>query len=150
VTADVPPQERPDLTTRAWRKLTSQMRASAKANGTPCSLCGLPIDFTASPRTRWSFSVDHVHAVWLGGDVRGDLAVAHFHSAATRARAHGCVTGGRHRSAQRRPATGETKPVLVRGRPAPARIGRDLSLAKTNKRLAREPLLDRAAEPLAN
>ena len=34
--------------------------AALRAKGLPCSLCGLPIDYHAAPRTRWSFSVDHV------------------------------------------------------------------------------------------
>lgn len=35
--------------------------------GAPCWLCGLPIDLEAAPRTRWSFSVDHVTPRSKGG-----------------------------------------------------------------------------------
>lgn len=45
---------------RPWVRRSAALRARAKAQNVPCSACGLPIDWSAEPRSRWSFSVDHV------------------------------------------------------------------------------------------
>lgn len=35
--------------------------------GEPCHICEAPIDLTVPPRTRWSFSVDHITPRSKGG-----------------------------------------------------------------------------------
>jgi len=69
---------RADLNTYTWKRRRQGLRAHAKANNLPCAECGLPIDWTAPPRTRWSFSADHEHEVQHGGDPNGPLRVTHY------------------------------------------------------------------------
>ena len=57
-------RKRRDLDTAAWQKLRARLRAERQ----PCWICGAPIDYDADPRSRWSFSVDHVIPVSRGGD----------------------------------------------------------------------------------
>lgn len=54
---------------RRYLRLCAQVRRQAQEQGTPCWLCGQPIDFNAVPRTRWSFSLDHVLSLVHGGDL---------------------------------------------------------------------------------
>lgn len=63
-------------TGRPWERLAS----SVKARRDPCWLCGYPIDYDAEPRTRWSFSVDHIVPLSQGGTPRdpANLAAAHY------------------------------------------------------------------------
>ena len=59
-----------------WQRLAARVLAEE----TTCWLCGMPIDFDAPPRTRWSPSVDHVLPRSLGGDPfdRSNLRAAHY------------------------------------------------------------------------
>lgn len=43
--------------------------AMVRARRDPCALCGHPIDYGAPPRTRWSFSLDHILSLAHGGDL---------------------------------------------------------------------------------
>lgn len=52
---------------RRYLRRAAVLRAEAKRRNLPCSLCGLPIDWSAPPRTRWSFSLDHIEALANGG-----------------------------------------------------------------------------------
>jgi 5-methylcytosine-specific restriction endonuclease McrA len=48
-------------------------------HGAPCHLCGHPIDLHAEPRTRWSFSVDHLIPRSKGGkSTLTNSAPAHY------------------------------------------------------------------------
>ena len=65
--------------TYAWQLLRARVIARAKNLDEPCG-CGLPIDWDAPPRSRWSPSVDHIHSIKHGGpplDMH-NLRVAHF------------------------------------------------------------------------
>ena len=53
-------------TGRPWRTLHALIRSYQL----PCWLCGQPINYTAPPRTRWSFTVDHAQPISKGGDPR--------------------------------------------------------------------------------
>lgn len=46
----------------------------------PCSLCGHPIDYHAPPRTRWSFSLEHIVSLAHGGALLdpANATAAHF------------------------------------------------------------------------
>jgi len=59
-----------------WQQLAKRVLAEEKI----CWLCGLPIDFDAPPRSRWSPSVDHVIPWTQGGSIydRSNLRAAHF------------------------------------------------------------------------
>lgn len=46
----------PSLQGAAYNALVRQVRNEEDT----CWLCGRPIDYDAPPRTRWSFSLDHV------------------------------------------------------------------------------------------
>lgn len=95
-------------TGRPWRSASAAVRARAAA-GEPCCRCGGQIDVTLPPRTRWSFSVDHLVPLSRGGDplAPGNLAPCH----------HGCNARGgagltnsarrRRRSAAKARAGGE-------------------------------------------
>lgn len=64
-------------TGHTWRKLSDQVRKE-ESN---CWLCGVMIDMHAAPRTRWSFSVDHVVPASIDPSlalVRGNLRAAHY------------------------------------------------------------------------
>lgn len=50
---------------KRYLKLCAQVRALRL----PCSLCGQPIDYHAPPRTRWSFSLEHIVSLAHGGDL---------------------------------------------------------------------------------
>jgi hypothetical protein len=51
---------------RRWRTAAAAVRARA-ARGEPCHVCGGRIDLTLPARSPWSFSVDHVVELALGG-----------------------------------------------------------------------------------
>lgn len=53
-------------------------RAAVLKPGSRCWLCGIAIDFTARPRTRWAPSADHLHPVSLGGHALGPMKPAHY------------------------------------------------------------------------
>lgn len=57
-----------------------QARAKVKARHEPCWICGHPIDWDAPPRSRRSFSVDHVTPRSKGGDpyALSNLRTAHY------------------------------------------------------------------------
>lgn len=67
-----------------WKEL----RAKVLSEESHCWLCGLPLDFDAPPRTRWSPSVDHRIPRSLGGDMfdRDNLRAAHYGCNAGRGR----------------------------------------------------------------
>lgn len=71
----MPPRSK-GRTGRPWRRAAEQLRARRE----PCWLCHLPIDYNAKPRTRWSFSVDHVIPLSRGGPERNPelLRPAHY------------------------------------------------------------------------
>lgn len=45
-----------------------RLRAAMRAQGLPCGICGRQIDYFAKPKTRWSFSVDHIRPLSMGGN----------------------------------------------------------------------------------
>lgn len=59
-----------------WRRLV----ADVKRRGDPCWLCGHPIDWQAEPRTRHSFSLDHIVPLSKGGSLLdpANAATAHY------------------------------------------------------------------------
>ena len=61
---------------RRWQNLTRRVLNEESV----CWLCGLPLDFAADPRTRWSPSVDHIIPRSKGGSVydRANLRAAHY------------------------------------------------------------------------
>lgn len=61
---------------RAYRRLCARVKAEEPS----CWLCSKPIDPDAPPRTRWSFSLDHVTPRSRGGSVmdRGNARAAHY------------------------------------------------------------------------
>lgn len=69
-------RDRTGVVGREWEKA----RAKVKARREPCWICGHPIDWDAAPRTRWSFSVDHVIPRSKGGDpyAQSNLRTAHY------------------------------------------------------------------------
>lgn len=48
---------------KRYLKLCAQVRARRL----PCALCGQPIDYNAPPRSRWSFSLEHIESLVHGG-----------------------------------------------------------------------------------
>jgi 5-methylcytosine-specific restriction endonuclease McrA len=54
--------------------------AQVRKRRDPCGLCGQPIDYNAPPRTRWSFSLDHITPLAHGGGVldEANAQAAHF------------------------------------------------------------------------
>lgn len=54
---------------KRYLRLCAQVRRDSREQGGLCTLCGLPIDYNAPPRTRWSFSLDHITSLVHGGDV---------------------------------------------------------------------------------
>jgi hypothetical protein len=61
----------------AWKYLERQVYSEESV----CWLCHTPVDFSATPRTRWSKSVDHVKSVVDFPHlvlVRSNLRLAHY------------------------------------------------------------------------
>lgn len=44
-----------------------KLRARLRAEGRPCHICGMPIDYTLPPGDPWSFEVDEIVPVSRGG-----------------------------------------------------------------------------------
>lgn len=44
------------------------LRQRVKALGLPCAICGLPIDYSLPPLHPWSYELDEIIPVSLGGD----------------------------------------------------------------------------------
>jgi 5-methylcytosine-specific restriction endonuclease McrA len=88
---------------KPYRKLCAQVRARRD----PCALCGHPIDYDAPPRTRWSFSLEHVVSLAHGGSLLDPANVTAAH--------YGCNSrrGGRTRRHRPEPAL---PPVVVTSR----------------------------------
>lgn len=74
-----------DLHTHAYR----QLRTKQRNKGLPCWLCGLPIDYHAPPRTRWSFTLDHVIPRSLGGDPLSEANSRSAHYSCNSSRGNG-------------------------------------------------------------
>ena len=85
-----------DLRSHAWKKA----RAKVLAHAHLCYLCGLPIDRTVDPRSRWAPSVDHVIPRSLGGSLTApaNLRAAHY----------GCNSKRGNGTKRRRPPTSST------------------------------------------
>jgi hypothetical protein len=49
------------LQSGAWNTLRTKAKAQWKANDLPCGICGQPIDWSASGRTSYGASVDHIN-----------------------------------------------------------------------------------------
>ena len=47
-----------------------KLRAQVRTEEPNCCHCGQPIDHTAPPRTRWSFSVEHLIPVSIRPDLK--------------------------------------------------------------------------------
>jgi hypothetical protein len=57
----------------AWQRIRRRIVAAARAANLPYAKCGHPIDYTASGRTRFGPSVDHVYALAIyGGEIALD------------------------------------------------------------------------------
>lgn len=56
-----------------------KVRSWLKAQGLPCALCGRPIDYSLPARDPWSFEVDEIVPVSLGGSPydKGNVQPAH-------------------------------------------------------------------------
>lgn len=52
-----------------YRRLALQCIAIGRANGSPCAICGYPINYDAEPRTRWSPTAHHLDPPSLGHPV---------------------------------------------------------------------------------
>ena len=50
---------------QAWTNLRARAVAAARKADAPCPVCGRPIDYTASGRTPWGPSGDHIISVAL-------------------------------------------------------------------------------------
>lgn len=79
--------------------------ANVRRRRLPCSICGHPIDYNAPPRTRWSFSLEHVQSLAHGGALLdpANATAAHY----------GC--NSRRGGATRRGKPEPRVPVVVRG-----------------------------------
>lgn len=66
-----------------------QLRDKQRAKHLPCWICGLPIDYHAPPRTRWSFSLDHVVPRSLGGDALSEANARSSHLSCNSGRGNG-------------------------------------------------------------
>lgn len=53
---------------RANGSRRTALRCRLRAEGRPCHLCGLPIDYSLPPGHPWSFEVDEIVPVSRGGD----------------------------------------------------------------------------------
>lgn len=62
---------------RAYVAKRNALRRQVAKNGTPCHLCGQPIDTTLEWRHPMSFTADHIDAIAAGGRMTGDLLPAH-------------------------------------------------------------------------
>ncbi len=64
----------------AWTKASRALKAECQRIDEPCHLCGKPIDYTAPPTSRWSFTADHIVTLSGGGALvpePGGLRPAH-------------------------------------------------------------------------
>lgn len=77
--------------------------AKVRARRDPCGLCGQPIDYNAPPRTRWSFSLDHIISLAHGGDLLDERNAQSAH--------YGC--NSRRGGATRRGRPERRVPVVV-------------------------------------
>jgi 5-methylcytosine-specific restriction endonuclease McrA len=83
----MPAKSRAGIVGAQWLKVREVVRQQVKA-GRPCAICLRPIDLRSPdqggppPRTRWSFSVDHLEPRSKGG--------AHFALANLRPAHYGC------------------------------------------------------------
>jgi hypothetical protein len=76
---------RAGVTGSQYLKDAATLRARAKASNLPCWICHHPIDWTAKPRTRWSFSADHRDPRSKGGaHTLANLIQAHYGCNASR------------------------------------------------------------------
>ena len=75
----------PVLNTYAYRILRDRQRSKHLL----CWICHLPIDYHAPPRTRWSFSLDHVVPRSLGGDPLAEWNARSAHYSCNSARGNG-------------------------------------------------------------
>lgn len=64
---------------RANGSRRTALRGRLRAEGRPCHLCGLPIDYSLPPGHPWSFEVDEIVPVSRGGDPLdyGNVGAAH-------------------------------------------------------------------------
>ena len=84
-----PKKPRADLTEHAYRKA----RKEWLEHQTECVHCGLPLDFDAPPRSRWSPTVDHIIPVSLGGDPKDQTMWQPSHHGCNSARGNGATRG---------------------------------------------------------
>ena len=84
--------------TAAYKRLRAQQRAKRL----PCWLCGRAIDYDAPPRSRWSFSLDHVAPLMYGGAILDPANVRSAHLSCNARR--GQVRPGQVASSRRPPA----------------------------------------------
>jgi 5-methylcytosine-specific restriction endonuclease McrA len=97
-------------TGRPWRAAQQRCMQEAEARGTPCSLCGAPIDWMLTrlcPRHRMAGTAHHVVGLAQGGDPLDPLNLAPAH--------RGCNTrhSNRLRALARKPR--KPPPPFVRG-----------------------------------
>jgi hypothetical protein len=78
--------------------------AAVRKRRLPCSLCGQAIDYHAPPRTRWSFSLEHIESLVHGGALLdpANATAAHY----------GC--NSRRGGATRRNKPERRTPIVVR------------------------------------
>lgn len=62
---------------RHYRLLRDRLKRRAERDGTPCHICGHPIDYLLSYPHPMAFQADHLDSIAGGGHVYGDLAPSH-------------------------------------------------------------------------
>ncbi len=109
-----------------------RLRERQRALRLPCWLCGKPVIYDAPPRSRWSFSVDHVVPLKYGGSCNdpGNLAQritdatageAHHNHPARHSDEHSPATGSHHHPNEHHPPgkTGQRGAVTPHGEVLP-------------------------------
>lgn len=62
---------------RHYRELRDRLKRKSAREGSPCHICGHPINYLLSYPSPMAFQADHVDAIAAGGHVYGELAPSH-------------------------------------------------------------------------
>lgn len=54
---------------RTWRNTSEAFKTECRRLNLPCALCGQPIDYDASGRSRYGFTTDHITPLAKGGEL---------------------------------------------------------------------------------
>lgn len=55
------------VTNSTWERIRARHKANDEANGTPCALCGTPIDYHAHHHNPAAYQLDHIIPLSRGG-----------------------------------------------------------------------------------